>query len=93
MPRSAVYGQVISTYDPSGLADVETPTKLDVQLVAQVGWTKGAGVIQVGISGRDPESGAEIGLPGFYADLDWAGCNRLIAELRAARDQAFGKPE
>lgn len=30
---------------------------------------------------------------GFYVDLDRAGINRLIRNLRRARDQAFGRDE
>lgn len=91
MPKAAIYGNIIETYPPnSGGADEDTSR---VQLAAQVGWDKGGAVVTMGVVGRDPEAGSPVGVPGFHMDLDWTGVNRLISELRNARDQAFGKPE
>lgn len=35
----------------------------------------------------------ELWSQGFYVDLDRSGINRLIRNLRRARDQAFGRDE
>jgi hypothetical protein len=57
----------------------------------EVGWSKEGGYVQLASIGP-----GQLPLPpeapsnGWFADLDRAGCNRLIRAIRKARDQAFG---
>lgn len=87
MPKEIMYGETISAV----LGDDDTETRVTLGL--KIGWDKGRNVVSAAIVGRDPESGAELGIPGFVVDLDWAAVNRAKGVLGDARDQAFGKPE
>lgn len=56
----------------------------------RVGWDR-VGCVQVAtLAGGDYDEVGGNARPGFYAELDRYGINRLIRTLRKARDQAFG---
>ncbi len=70
--------------------------------VAEVSWYREAGHVQLATrciraddetSYDNPEFATLNAADGWYIDLDRAGINRLISNLRRARDQAFGKDE
>lgn len=87
MPKEIMYGETISAnLGPDG-------GEIRIQLGLKVGWTKGGNALDVQVVGRDPESGAELGIPGFAVTLDWMAANRAVGAFRDGRDQTFGKPE
>lgn len=50
---------------------------------AEVGWSREAEFVQLATHDGNPGHG-------HYVDLDRAACNKLIRDIRRARDQAFG---
>ena len=105
MPKEIVYGESL----PYGSPDEPGPARSivevswhrepagHVQLVTQC-----VNAVDLSIYEAAPgETGADEDLAGqsipraagIYIDLDRAGINRLIRNLRRARDQAFGRDE
>lgn len=74
-------------------------TARPVRLRASVGWTRDGGLVTVGLGGyretdrRGDDEPPEVDLGGYALELDWSGCNRLIAAVRTARVGAWGVPE
>jgi hypothetical protein len=54
-------------------------------------YATGDGVVRV--ADGDDKVARDLWARGFYVDLDRGGINRLIRNLRRARDQAFGRDE
>lgn len=95
MPAEAVYGEQ-TMFEPGG-----EPRKPHVT-VAEVRWGRDMGYVQVVTKCQDAEGGRYMGeeyaeeshvTDGFYVDLNRQAINRLIRNLRRARDQAFGRDE
>lgn len=70
----------------------------DTDIAVQLGWQPDS--VQLGATNekspfRYPADSGMDGLPfnGWFVHLDRAGINRLIAKLRRARDNAFGRDE
>lgn len=86
MPKETVYGETL-------------PTELGEKPVAEVGWNRETGSVQIvtkclnSLGERFVEDEGIHYTDGFYVDLDRRGLNRLIVNLRRARDQAFGRDE
>jgi hypothetical protein len=57
-----------------------------------VHWTRNGGFVELGTTAVSND-GSDVEVPAHWVTLDWSQCNRLVRFLRAARDQAFGKPE
>lgn len=52
----------------------------------ELGWNREGGFVQLATYDGKPADG-------LFVDLDRTGINRLIAKLRRARDQVFGRDE
>lgn len=95
MPAEKVYGQ--QTYSPPVGLGLEEP-KAQVPIV-DVRWGREQGYVQVvtkaedAWGGRWSEDEGSHFTDGMFVDLDRTGINRLIRNLRRARDQAFGRDE
>ena len=109
MPRERIYGSLMSFGDEDSertVADVSWSREAEyVQLgVIDIDGAKGEPLDlyerakrysspQVGGGGTDGEI-LSLGIAGgMYMQLDRAGCNNLIRQIRRARDQAFGRDE
>lgn len=66
----------------------------DKAVTVEVGWRRApAGDVQVGVvNDSSPHTwpGTDAPFPGWFASLDRAGVNKLIRDLRRARDAAYG---
>lgn len=84
--NSAYYGQEVT--DIHGDKHPAESTRL------HVGWTKDQNHLEIAVLNQLVES-AHPGdsAPGWFMQLDRAGCNRAIRALRKARDEAFGRDE
>lgn len=98
MPKETVYG----ASPPFGDENPATA-------VVEVGWNRETGHMQIvtkcvhsadespitppDVTSETRSSGTIHYTDGFYVDLDRSGINRLIQNLRRARDQAFGRDE
>lgn len=97
MPAEHVYGiQHMTVPHPGG---VEEPSRPGVPLV-DVRWNRDGEYVQIVTKETDAFGGRLVGdepethyTDGLYVDLDRAAINRLIRNLRRARDQAFGRDE
>lgn len=91
MPAQQVYGQ-------QSVAE-EDNSPQPVPLV-DVRWNREGGYVQI-VTKAERADGGRIAddspdthvTDGFYVDLDRAGINGVIRNLRRARDQAFGRDE
>lgn len=85
MPKERIYQETFGDPDDKPLKYVE------------VGWTNGAGSVQVYINNYVPFRFVDDDTNEIYTGLaghfDREGCNRLIRMIRHARNQAFGKDE
>lgn len=95
MPAEKVYGMQLRPDLPVG----EKQEAPGVPIV-DVRWNRDAGYVQIVTKETDAFGGRRVGedpgvhvTDGFYVDLDRAGINGLIRNLRRARDQAFGRDE
>jgi hypothetical protein len=85
--NSRYYGQEVPAIDGGSPIRVE-PTHL------HVGWTKDREHVEVAVINTDIKSEHPGDMsPGWFMQLDRAGCNRAIRALRKARDDAFGHDE
>ncbi len=91
MPKESVFGQ-----QHPGIAE-EVHPKVPV---VEVLWNREGGYVQVVSRAEDADGGRWAGdspdthfTDGMYIDLDRQGINKLIRNLRRARDQAFGRDE
>ncbi len=93
MPKEVTYGQ-----------QVYSETSEDKPRVPQVNvlWGRDGGYVQIVTKATDAEGGRYAGdydecqsdvSDGFHVDLERGEINKLIRDLRRARDQAFGKDE
>lgn len=89
MPRETVYTPTHTTTDH---LELSSHRDQPIQLAIDVGWTNGEPLLQLGITGVDPATNSRV-VTGWFADLDWASCNRLIKILREARDRSHGIPQ
>jgi hypothetical protein len=64
----------------------------EVEGLVQVGWNVEAEYVQVATFSRAMVTHETI-WDGFYVSLNRDGINRLIRNLRRARDQAYGRDE
>jgi hypothetical protein len=94
MPAEKVYGaQLPAMSDRDG-----TQEQPPIVPIVDVRWNR-QGTVQVVSKAEDPLGGRatdEEGvsyLDGFYVDLEREAINKLIRNLRRARDQAFGRDE
>lgn len=99
MPRERIYG----AFTPFGDEDVRR-TVVDLSWSREAGHVQMATLSIDGVTGDPVEIGTvELPTPdgtatapilgGMYLQLDRDGINRLIRNLRRARDQAFGRDE
>jgi hypothetical protein len=86
MPKEVIFGE-------------QTPEDTMVP-IAEVRWNREGGGVQLVTKATDPHDGRVAGdssethvTDGFHVDLDRSSINKLIRNLRRARDQAFGKDE
>lgn len=93
MPKETTYGL---QYPASGGA---AEGKARVPLI-DVMWNREGQMVQVVTKATDADGGRWIGdspethfTDGMYVDLDRTAINRLIRNLRRARDNAFGRDE
>lgn len=99
MPREAVHGERIPTFDSNLPEEAMSAEDWErEQPVAEVRWHRWPeSHVQVVTRLKGYEIYAEPGTPtceyGMYVTLDRDGINRLIRNLRRARDQAFGRDE
>jgi hypothetical protein len=91
MPRETVFGNQLAL-DPND-PNPSVP-------IVDVMWSREAGYIQIVTKLTDPNGGRFTHdfegvhyTDGMHVDLDRAGINTLIRNLRRARDQAFGRDE
>ena len=91
MPKETVYGEQL-TFDPKD-ANPQVP-------VVDVMWGRDQQFVQIASKVESPDGGrwAEESpnshvSDGMYVDLNRASVNKLIRNLRRARDQAFGRDE
>lgn len=95
MPKESVYGNQ-HCFDPND-KNPQVPT-VDVM------WSRDGDLVQIVSKVEDPHGGRWIGegdwdqgsthfTDGMYVDLDRNSINKLIRNLRRARDQAFGRDE
>jgi hypothetical protein len=95
MPKESVYG-IQHTYDPND----DHPMVPTVDVL----WGREGGYVQIVSKVEDAHGGRWIkseddSVPethftdGMHVDLDRNSINKLIRDLRKARDQAFGKDE
>lgn len=91
MPKESVYGNQHG-YDPKDTHPM-VPT-------VDVLWGRDQGMVQIVSKAEDANGGRWVGedptthfTDGMYVDLDRNAINKLIRDLRRARDQAFGKDE
>ena len=97
MPAEHVYGiQHMAVPHPGASPE---PTRPGVPLV-DVRWNREGGYVQVVTKETDPHGGRLVGdelgahvTDGYFVELDRAAVNKLIRNLRRARDQAFGRDE
>lgn len=86
MPKEVVYGE---QHHSDGIVPI-----------TEVRWSSEGGYVQVVTKATDPSDGRVAGespdthvTDGYHVDLDRTQINRLIKNLRRARDSAFGKDE
>jgi len=96
MPAEHVYGIQHSMPTPDGRSE---PVIGGVPLV-DVRWNRDGEYVQIVTKETDAHGGRLVGdapethyTDGLYVDLDRNAINRLIRNLRRARDQAFGRDE
>lgn len=99
---TGVSTEVLLTSAPEGVtpgAVTNPPAKPRVPIV-DVLWNREGGMVQVVTKATDADGGRWAAdspethfTDGMYVDLDRAGINRLIRNLRRARDNAFGRDE
>ena len=99
MPMEKVFGEQMGTLlgpDFKPLEEQPTPT---VPIV-EVRWNRDAGYVQVVSKATAPDDGRVVGdsgesdvTDGYHVDLGRDAINRLIRNLRRARDQVFGRDE
>lgn len=94
MPAEKVYGEQ-AVHDPASDAKPQVP-------IVDVRWNREGGYVQIVTKVTDAEGGRFMGddygdephfTDGMYVDLSRQAINRLIRNLRRARDQAFGRDE
>lgn len=84
---------------PGDLLPAPAPSRArPVRLRATVGWDRDGGVVTLGVTGLREDDLAPgedplVDVGGYHAQLDWRGCNRLLAVLRRGRDGTCGAPE
>lgn len=95
MPAEKVYGQ--QTYAPPiSMGEIEPRSQVPI---VDVRWGRDQGYVQVvtkaedAWGGRWAEGEGSHFTDGMYVNLDREAINRLIRNLRRARDQAFGRDE
>jgi hypothetical protein len=93
MPKESVYG-IQHIFDPPSNDNRPMVPTVDVL------WGREGGYVQIVTKVEDAHGGRWVGdspethfTDGMYVDLDRNEINRLIRNLRRARDQAFGKDE
>ena len=98
MPKEIVYGTYEACVDMEGnevnLSDtVNRPTQgYDImRRGAVLRWNREVGYVQLATSKINVSSGIET--EGQYIQLDRSAINKLISDLRTARNQAFGKDQ
>jgi len=85
--ESLYYGREVTDADTGKVMPVEA-THL------HVGWAKHQQHVEVAVINRAVESSFPGDTaPGWFMQLDRAGCNRAIRVLRKARDDAFERDE
>lgn len=105
MPKETTYG----LQHPSGNTGADSGATITLEGFAQdkpivpivdVMWNRETGFVQVVTKATDANGGRWIGdspethfTDGMHVDLDRAAINRLIRNLRRARDNAFGRDE
>lgn len=93
MPAEKVYGE------QSVAESAATAERPAIVPIVDVRWNREGGYVQIVTKAEDPFGGRAIEdegvhyLDGFYVDLDRQAINKLIRNLRRARDQAFGRDE
>ena len=97
MPAEHVYGiQHMTVSEPGASPE---PSRPGVPIV-DVRWNRDGEYVQIVTKETDTHGGRLVGdapethvTDGLYVDLDRNAINRLIRNLRRARDQAFGRDE
>lgn len=96
MPAEKVYGVQMVVETLEGAIE---GTSAGVPIV-DVRWNRDGSYVQIVSKETDAFGGRLVGddpgthyTDGFYVDLDRQGINKLIRNLRRARDQAFGRDE
>lgn len=94
MPKESVYG--LQHGGPAIDADAPPP----VVPIVDVLWNREGGFVQVASKAVTADGGRVAAdseeahfTDGMYVDLDRTSINKLIRNLRRARDQAFGRDE
>lgn len=93
MPKETVYGDQVA-YEPPGDSHQQVP-------IVDVLWHRDLGYVQIVTKATDASGGRWIGeltedshvTDGMYVNLDRGSINKLIRDLRRARDQSFGRDE
>lgn len=98
MPAEHVYGIQLVT-EPS-TNEHGVPMRAVGVPIVDVRWNRDGEYVQIVTKETDAFGGRLVGdapethyTDGLYVDLDRAAINRLIRNLRRARDQAFGRDE
>ncbi len=96
MPKETVFGEQLVAYGDDGKL-IDPNPKVPV---VEVLWAREQGYVQVVSRAEDPHGGRWAGessethfTDGMYVNLDRGQINKLIRNLRRARDQAFGRDE
>lgn len=85
MPKETVY-DCVNYFNPDG----------DKTVVAELSWGRDRGEVQLATLLVSPSTHTRFTEEvegGWFINLDRQGINKLIRDLRRARDQAFGKDE
>ncbi len=97
MPKETVFGEQCPGLGDRPDPAPEVPPKVPL---VDVMWGRDQGTVQIVTKASDPWGGRWAGespethfTDGMFVDLDRKGINRLIRNLRRARDQAFGRDE
>ena len=98
MPKEVVYGVTRPPENPDG-TPAEQVGRLQVEVI-WIGKDSGGNFVQMVTKEVRSLDGGRLSddegihyTDGLLVDLDRAGINRLIRNLRRARDQAFGRDE
>ena len=101
MPKEGVFGEQHHARDEKGEVIIDERPQVPV---VNVLWGRDGGYVQIVSKVEDPHGGRWIGegdwdegvshvTDGMYVNLDRPAINKLIRNLRRARDQAFGRDE